>query len=401
MSSNEPEEERKGSSNLFERNPKKTLFFSVIIATLLVVFGAEAILAWTDTSSERAGIVRYVRMRENPPLTEYKIVPNEHYIKATGNYAPERHRLRIDREGFIHPSSIHESPNLNIVFLGGSTTECLYVEEDKRFPYLVGRILEKETRKVNAYNGGVGGNDSLHSINALINKALRLEPDIVVVMHNINDLSVLMGQGTYWHDIPTRGVIIEETPIFAAAALARQLKNLLVPKLYIRLRNGIQALREKVGVQQEEYVRPPGVRKIDESALVDRFGRNLVMLIEISRAQGATPVLMTMASRLSERPDDVLMGGYGNLPPMSADEYVQIRRMFNLFNEKIRRIGAEKQVPVIDLAAKIPMEQRYIYDVIHLTDTGSQLAATIIAETLESQVLVKAVTKQAAAGSQQ
>ena len=51
--------------------------------------------------------------------------------------------LRVDRQGFIMPSKIHDHPDLTIAFLGGSTTECIYVDEDNRFPYLVGRLLER------------------------------------------------------------------------------------------------------------------------------------------------------------------------------------------------------------------------------------------------------------------
>ena len=51
--------------------------------------------------------------------------------------------LRVDRQGFIMPAKIHDHPDLTIAFLGGSTTECTYVDEDQRFPYLVGRLLER------------------------------------------------------------------------------------------------------------------------------------------------------------------------------------------------------------------------------------------------------------------
>ena len=38
--------------------------------------------------------------------------------------------LRVDRQGFIMPSKIHDHPDLTIAFLGGSTTECIYVDEN-------------------------------------------------------------------------------------------------------------------------------------------------------------------------------------------------------------------------------------------------------------------------------
>ncbi len=84
-----------------------------------------------------------------------------------------------------------------------------------RFPYLAGRLLEQQTHlKVNSYNAGRSGNNSLHSLNILLNKVVNLKPDIVVMMHNINDLAILMYEKTYWNTNPSRSPIQEKLPTF-------------------------------------------------------------------------------------------------------------------------------------------------------------------------------------------
>ena len=62
----------------------------------------------------------------------------------------------------------------------------------------------------NSYNSGVSGNNTLHSIDILLNKAIPLEPDIVVLMQNINDLIILLFEGDFWNHNPYRGVIVQE-----------------------------------------------------------------------------------------------------------------------------------------------------------------------------------------------
>ena len=52
--------------------------------------------------------------------------------------------------------------------------------------------------RINSYNGGMSGNNSLNVIDLLINKVIPLKPDVVVFMENINDLSTLLYEGTYW-----------------------------------------------------------------------------------------------------------------------------------------------------------------------------------------------------------
>ena len=54
--------------------------------------------------------------------------------------------------------------------------------------------------KINTYSSGVSGNNSMHSINILLNKILPLDPQVVVMMHNWNDLIVLLYEGGYWND---------------------------------------------------------------------------------------------------------------------------------------------------------------------------------------------------------
>jgi len=107
------------------------------------------------------------------------------------------YRFRVDKDGFIMPSKIHDNPQLTLVFLGGSPTECSYVDEENRFPYLVGRLVENKTGlRTDSYNAGKGGNTSLHSLDVLLNKVILLKPDVTIMMHNVNDLAVLLFKKT-------------------------------------------------------------------------------------------------------------------------------------------------------------------------------------------------------------
>ena len=101
-------------------------------------------------------------------------------------------------------------PDLTLVFLGASTTACIYVEEESRFPYLVGKLLAQKTgKKITSINSGVGGNNSLHSLDILLNKIIPVRsPTSWCMMHNINDLVALIYDRTYWSKNPTRQPIV-------------------------------------------------------------------------------------------------------------------------------------------------------------------------------------------------
>lgn len=63
--------------------------------------------------------------------------------------------IETDSNAFIITDKNIKSPDLKLFFLGGSTTECLYVKDKLRFPELTARLLEKKScLKINSYNCG-------------------------------------------------------------------------------------------------------------------------------------------------------------------------------------------------------------------------------------------------------
>ena len=94
-----------------------------------------------NKSSERT-FARFMRLREwHPNSTKIYSAPKTRFNDPNGP-VDETYELRIDEAGFIWPSIIHDKPDAEIVFLGGSTTESLYIRPKMRFPYLVGRQIE-------------------------------------------------------------------------------------------------------------------------------------------------------------------------------------------------------------------------------------------------------------------
>ena len=100
--------------------------------------------------------------------------------------------LKTDNNGFIeNGNKINFAGNdtTTIIFFGGSTTEQLFVPEASRWQSILERKLnERQSKpKFKVLNGGVSGNNSLHSTLNFIAKGVPLKPEFAVLMHNIND----------------------------------------------------------------------------------------------------------------------------------------------------------------------------------------------------------------------
>ena len=300
-------------------------------------------------------------------------------MKMSDSLEQKPYVVRVDRQGFIMPAKIHSHPDLTVAFLGGSTTECIYVDEEARFPYLVGRLLEKETHlKVNSYNAGRSGNNTLHSLNVLLNKVVNLKPDIVVMMHNINDLAILMYDKSYWNNNPSRSPLIEKKPNFKTVGKDLEetfhlVRDLTFPYLS-RAIKGMFRSGKKSGGDEFKAVRGRKIT-IDQAMLVREFSLNLHTFINICRARGIIPVLMTQPSRLTDHPDPLIKKMMHSLKVSQGITYGEFKGAFDRLNQTIREVGAKNRVLVIDLARQIPAVRENICDVAHFNNRGSRLVA--------------------------
>ena len=276
--------------NWLERNPKKVIGALLLLAIGGLAVGTEKLLARKNHGLiNPAGIQRYIKLREFNPLYRDVLVPNQEGLRIADGLAQQSFVVRVDRQGFIMPAKIHDHPDLTIAFLGGSTTECVYVMEPDRFPYLTGRLLERQTHlKVNSYNAGRSGNNTLHCINVLMNKVVNLKPDLVVLMENINDLAILMYDKTYWNDHPSRSPLIEKPPNFKTVGkdleqIFHLVRDITFPNLSRELKKlspfGPPGKRDEFqGVRGKKII-------IDQEFLVREFSLNLQTFINICRAR--------------------------------------------------------------------------------------------------------------------
>ncbi len=351
-----------------QRHPWRARFTLALLGLVIGIAAAEGILR--ARGDFKLGLERAIRLRE--------LNPNSlRYVYFSHKDAPEQsnreYRLKVDANGFIMPGAPHADPDVTVVFLGGSTTECLHMADDHRFPCQAGTLLEKKTGlKVNSYNGGMAGNNSLHSLDALLNKVIPLQPKIVVLMHNINDLAILLHEGSYWNANPTRGPM----EVIGGYHVLRAVKDLLIPNLYEKLR----ALRHTT---PDEFARARGKKvHVDEAWMAGQFEANLQIFVDICRARGIIPVLMTQESRFKEHPDPEVLARTSLLATSNGVSYEQFRGLHERFNESIRTVGGRNKVPVIDLARDVPQEREYIYGTVHLNQHGSDVVSAEIADRL-------------------
>ncbi len=367
-----------------ERHPKKMIFLLVFLVVCSLALLSEKILALKAGSlSHPLGVKRFIKLREFEPGYAAVLLPSLEAMAQSDTLERRPYIVRVDENGFIMPAKVHEHPDLTLVFLGGSTTEDIYDDENNRFPYLAGHLLEESTQlRVNSYNAAKSGNDSLHSLDVLLNKVVPLKPDIVAMMHNINDLSILLLERSYWNKNPYRSPLIEEKPDWRTVGKNLQetfqlARDLVVPNLYAALHRLLHA-EGKSKADEFQQVRGQKI-EVNQDFLVREFARNLQTFINICRAREITPVLLTMPSRLKDDPDPLIRRLMQRLEDQNGISYRDFKGTFDRFNQEIRGVAAQNRVLLVDLAREIPPEKEYMSDVVHFNPAGSRLVAQKIA----------------------
>ena len=349
--------------------------FIVFIITLFSIkvcdYGIGVLLPSLKFGIKDRGIKRSINLKETNPNYFANLIPTKQYMKTTDSLIRQEYTIRTDENGFIHNGNPKidktNKKSVRIYFLGGSTTETLFVPEQQRFPSILERKLNKlgNQNLYKIYNGGVSGNHTMHSIFSLLAKVIDKQPDYVVLMNNNNDLGLLRLTGSYW-TAPQKRKIVQIDYHNVWFLVKRQIKDIFIPNSYPLIKGFIGRDNNK-----DDFSKFRNKKIYDINKIEGQYISALKTFIYICRSWNIEPILMTQFNRVNL--DDGHFQKTFNGP--GVEKYVE---NYHRFNETIRKIGLEYDVDVIDLANLVPSTDQYIYDRIHLNETGSKLVAEIL-----------------------
>jgi len=358
--------------NRFEGNRKAVLgiLYSFIGLALLVAsfFSVKIVRDEANKGYERTLI-----LREHRVSSDLSKPPPANLLLVADGLENKPYRLRTDESGFIMPSAIHEKPDASIVFLGGSTTECQFMDEELRFPYLVGRSLEAQLgKRINAYNSGRAGNNTLHSNLLFQGKVIPMRPRIAVLMEGINDLAFLAVFKDYWSPSATRGII--------------QNKEYNVFKRWIIEHMHGHTPVEEITNDEFSGTRGTPATNLTPEMVSSKYRKNIELFVYLCRQHNITPVLMTQFNRFTKDLAPNLQEQFRPLFTSWGIGYEQYRACYNALNETMRQVAKEQNVLLIDLDRLVPKNKDYMYDVVHLNVDGSRFVADIVSKALEPEL---------------
>lgn len=279
---------------------------------------------------------------------------------------------------------------LRIACIGGSSTYGTGPTADAfTWPARLQSILTEKLqgRHVEVLNGGTPSWNSFESLSNLAFRVLPYQPDVVIIYLSTNDAECAI-----WPD-PTfdnrhyrvswstyRPSPIEPTleKSFLYLAWRRYATDYLSQRADVGFVTKVVPGGE-IGLALKRNQVPTELDSPPDTGFIN-FQRNLISIVAIARAHGATPVLMTQGIFSPDPTGNGLNSG-------------QTRRAAQArMTEVVRSVAKDREVPLVEMkpvlesAVALQIEQKGEQSLfegsVHLSDDGTALLATTLAEEL-------------------
>ncbi len=292
-----------------------------------------------------------------------------------------------------------------ILTVGGSTTECFYLDQAKTWPALLEADLNRlNQNRVWVGNVGRSGLSSRHHILAL-KYLLPQYPkiDLVVLLVGANDFLMSACDPNYDPFFQNKRGAVQKLceAEFSVNPQSRFYKrtvtwqilrwvNLLLSR-YHDFQDSRGKNLENWGEEREHATRVVQ-QAPDLSAALNEYARNLNTLIDLARQSSVRVIFLTQPSLWKANPSKeerrlLWMGKIAKHGESSRVYYSEeaLDHGLRQFNQTLLEVCKRRQVDCIDLAGLLPKSTSIFYDDMHFNENGATQVEKIILRYLRNE----------------
>ncbi|MEN6374713.1 MAG: hypothetical protein ABFD75_08030 [Smithella sp.] len=316
-------------------------------------------------------------------------------------------RFNVNSDG-IRGDESSSGRQYRILTIGGSTTECLFLDQEKSWPY----ALQKKLNNLHMSKFWVGnvGKAGLSTREHFMHMKHLLpqypEIDAVIILVGCNDLTRrliedkkydpdFLDHYEYWKHRLIRGAF-SETPYYkgkyrfrsgyydelAIGSVIKQSMDMYVRRKMIQDEAGnmfvnLRKLR-KEAVQIVEDLP-------DLNSGLEEYKRNINAIIDIAQNQSVRIIFMTQPSlwKKDMTAEEKNLLWYGWIESQKSKRYYSVAALMKgmqAYNDTLLKVCRTRGIECIDLAEKFPRSSAIFYDDVHFTDKGSLMTADVVCE---------------------
>lgn len=276
-------------------------------------------------------------------------------------------------QGFRTPGLVGKKPDgeYRIITLGGSTTEDIWNDEGIHWPLVLEQQLHHRGHpEVRVLNTAMSAYTTAHSLIRLAFDITDYSPDMVIVMHNINDLMVNYQAVFQGEAVDPYYRVLYSTKRFTGDITD---EDVVVSRV-------VHAITTRFKAWRESQARPL-VADSDISRERDYFSRNLSNLISLAQAHNVKIVLLTEPYAKSELAYENARSNGRPFP-----RHARLLADLATYNDAITEVGKKHRVAVIDMATHMHDKENYFSDTVHYSAEGTESFGKILAPRLATLI---------------
>ena len=290
-----------------------------------------------------------------------------------------------------------------ILAVGGSTTQCFYLDDRKTWPALLQEHLRKNHPKVWVGNGGLDGHSTRGHLLFTREVIPRVRPKVVLFLVGVNDCLLSLRETTeeaqvdYDYDAFRRddfAIELRERLLCASRVVqvAYIWKQVLFDRALVVQSSGHGAYTPTPLSQADaDSAWPTDQNGKPILSQLAEFERNIRRIIDLVKAEGARPVFLTQPLRFDDTPYWRGIEGlhYWIQESRRVTSAAQHWRFLRTYNLRLISICRELGVACFDLASEIPHGEECFYDTAHFNEHGAELVAEKVAEFFERERILE------------
>lgn len=273
-----------------------------------------------------------------------------------------------------------------IVCLGGSTTENKFGPPDKTYPAILEKNLQELHPELNikVYNGGMGYYTTKHSLINYTTRYTKYDPDLVVVMHAVNDIircfspeSFAVGEYRKDYGHYYGPSILGATP----QTFESHVFSWMRARWYTSLSSSNVSTAES-DLPMSSYISLPEY-KYYYSTLLDYLQKDSVKTIVLEQSD-------LYQENMGQGEMDAL--GFGKYYCYDDGKYPSVKSLsaaMDMYNNSMKAITETMGIPFVETQSVLPKTLDYYLDDVHYTVKGTTALAKKVTEGIEANGLVE------------
>jgi lysophospholipase L1-like esterase len=294
-------------------------------------------------------------------------------------------------EYLVSPKPHHE---FRIFLVGGSTTECFYLDDSQS----INRRLQDElntgvSSNIKVYNAGKSGDALPDHISMIVHRVVHLQPDMIVLFSGINDLTRSIYNYDYLHYSDERSHRLSLFTLLKLMSTEFQiprrvyyLKERVVPKPPSQILEQV-TLRSNYRQKARLRMSTP-VASTKPRVDLEPYIENLQTIVGVTKAHGIQLIFITQQSTWNSQ--DPKLNDWKWMLYRFGVNYREdlMDQALESFNNVMRQVAAKHSVPTYDLARLMPKSSNFFYDDAHFNVRGAREAGVGLASFIKTRGLI-------------